>query len=69
MSASCNGHTAVVQLLIENGADITVSNEVYLLAFVWEHVTETGVSYTLHYLMGVFGEMKGVYCSLCIANS
>ena len=28
-SASCQGHSAVVQLLIENGADISICNEVY----------------------------------------
>ena len=33
-SASCNGHTAVVKLLIENGADISICNEVCSLTFV-----------------------------------
>ena len=28
-SASSKGHTAVVQLLIENGADISICDEVY----------------------------------------
>ena len=29
-SASCQGHTAVVQLLIENGADVTICKEVWI---------------------------------------
>ena len=29
-TASALGHTAVVQLLIENGADVTVCDEVYM---------------------------------------